>query len=391
MPTRISLRWIGMWILVGMILAACAVPSTNPTAGVPSPTATFPVQVVTRNDLTIRLVQAVVTHTDTRVLFTIHHPDFPNTLEGMSRYSLASPLRPEVDLRLEGFVENAVYGRSVRREPGALRLELRLPRPARPNAPVTVEILSLQIHREEDHQATTLTFEGPWRFTFVPLQSPSEEPRRVSLNQTLTTDGVQVDVREVLFFPEEIVVTYRYPGEVQMLGSPQLACDGDTIVGQDQDVGDGEWRQVIFPAPPPSATSCRLLFGPFLTLRPADIRFTLHWDVLADRGEDVRVGEATWHFDPPVILKDRTELTCTPVNDAARRLIPITATDAVQVVDETGASYPIESWRLELDQAGWKKQVLYLEGLVAPVQRLDIHSTQVGRIVDAVALELPRP
>jgi len=28
---------------------------------------------------------------------------------------------------------------------------------------------------------------------------------------------------------------------------------------------------------------------------------------------------------------------------------------------------------------------------VAPVQRLDIHSTQVGRIVDAVALELPRP
>ena len=369
----------------GLGRAGCT--SVDFTSGTPSG------REVAHNGLTLRLDEAVATATVTRVRFTLRHPNFPPTMEGMYRYSIVSPLQPGKDLRLEGFTENTVYGRKESRDPGALHLELELPPPARPDTPVTVEILSLRIHSEGPRQVTPLTFKGPWCFTFVPVRGATETPKRVPLDRKVTVDGVTVEVRDVLFSPTETVVTYRYPGEVQMLGSPQLECGDRVMVGQDRMAGDGPWLQTSFPALPPNATSCRFRFGPFLTVASADIRFTLHWDVLADRGEEVRVGEYAWHFAPPAMMKDHAELAYTPANDAARRLILVTAGDAVRVVDEGGTPYPVTSWRLEFDTTTWafKRQVLILEGLVEPVQRLDVHTTQVGHIVGPVEVEVPTP
>ncbi len=353
-------------------------------------TAPSPLSEVTSDHLTIQLVHAISSSSHTVVQFALKHPDFPNNLEAMYRYSLFSPLQPGKDLTLKGFAESAVYSRREGREPGTLLLLLELPAPARPNTPVTIAFHQLRIH--DAARQKVLTFQGPWTFTFVPRRTTAQKQmERIPLNQIVTTGPVHVEVRDMFLSETESVLTYRFPATVQMLDSPQLTCGEYAYPGRDRGGLDGEWQQVSFPALPPDVSTCQVTFGPFLTFVPADIRFTLHWDRLTRGGEEVKGDKYAWHFKPPVVMVDRTEITYTPANEAARRLVLVTSTDTVQVRDEKGVVYPVESWQLGLDPKTWtvEQQVLYLQGMTEPREYLDMHITQVGHIVEAVSLKVP--
>ena len=352
--------------------------------------AASPLVEVTHDRLTVQLVHAISSSSHTVVQFALKHPDFPGDLEAMYKYSLFSPLQPGKDMIMKGFAENVVYSRRESREPGALLLLLELAPPAQPDAPVTIEFRELRIHNAETQKV--LTFRGPWVFTFVPQRATTPRPlKRISLNKTLKRGKIRVDIRELLLSETESVVTYRFSATAQMLGGPRLSCDGHTYPGRDRGVLEDGWQQTSFPALSPDVSNCQLIFGPFLTFTPADIRFVLHWDRLTQGGEDVRVDDYMWHFEPPVLMADRTEITYTPANEAAKRLVLVTSSETVQVVDEKGVVYPVESWRLGFDPETWvvERQTLYFRGLVEPGERLNVRVTQVGRIEDEVTLDVP--
>jgi len=355
----------------------------------PTP-APSPLLEVTNDRLTIQLLYAISSSSHTLMQFALKHPDFPNDLEAMYRYSLFSPLQPGKDLTMRGFTENVVYSRRESREPGTLVLLLELPPPNRPDTPVTVEFRELRIHDAETQKV--LTFHGPWTFTLVPQQATtSKRLERIPLNKTLRTGPVRIEVRDMIFSETETVVTYRFSTTDQMLGSPQLTCEGYTYPGRDRGAVESEWQQTSFPALPPGVSHCQITFGPFLTFAPADIRFVLHWDRLSLGGEDVKADKYVWHFEPPVVMVDHTKIAYAPANEAAKRLVLVTSTETVQVIDGKGVAYPIESWQLGLNPEAWtvERQVLYLTGLTEPTERLDVHITRVGHIVDAVSLNVP--
>ncbi len=384
MIVLLGLVIIGAWAMSSMkeLWRLCARPIQEDDISAPPSLAK-----ITSDRLTVQLVYAVSSSSHTVVQFAIKHPDFPDDLSAMYKYSLFSPLQPGKDLILKGFTENMVYSRRESREPGVLILLLELPPPTRPSTPVTVEFHELRIHDAEVQKV--LTFEGPWTFTFVPRRAiGAREPGRIPLNQTLTTGVVRVEVRDILLSETETVVTYRLSPEVQMLGSPQLDCEGHAYMGRDRGTLETGWQQTSFSALPPDVSACQITFGPFLTFAPADIHFVLHWDRLTQGGEDVRVDEYVWHFEPPVVMVDQTEISYTPANEAAKHLVLVTSTETVQVTDEKGIAYLVESWRLRFDPETWhvERQTWYLKGLVKPSERLDVHTTQVGCIKDAVSL-----
>lgn len=341
----------------------------------------------TSDGLTIRLLNAVATSSRTTLEFALTHPDFPDDLEAMYGYSVFSPLQPGKDLILRGFAENAIYGRRESREPGTLLLSLELPPPAQTGAEVTVQFRKLRIH--DARSGKILTYDGPWTFTFIP-RTVTEARRIIPLDETIATDGVQIQVRELTLSESEAVVTYRILSGPQMLGSPQLMCAGKAYPGRDLSGATEGWLRTSFPVPPDETGTCRLVWGPFLVLAPEDIRLTLHWDALAREGEEVRFGEYAWFFEKPTVGPDATELVYAPAGEAAKRLVLATSPDTIRATDENGRAYPIESWHVEFDPLNWtvKRQALYLGGLVEPVKRLEIHTTQVGRVVEAVHLDV---
>ncbi|MFW5943194.1 MAG: hypothetical protein ACOCXI_15425 [Chloroflexota bacterium] len=391
----------------GTALAAGVLPVPRPllqlyarVVGGEAPSALPEPQSQTHGELTVTLVDAVASSSQTVVELLIEHPDFPTSREEMAGVTLGPGLLVGQDLHLSGFREQEVRMRHVRREAGALRLVLELPPPASFEEPMAITMDAVPLFVETgDGRRESLTFDGPWRFEFTPqVEEAQQRQERFAVNQTATTGPIAITVGEVSLSATETVVAVHFEAPPDVAWSTlrvlELHYEGRRFDGRQLPVNGqrgGDNQLWSFPALPPGAEAFELVFNPMWYFVPDEVELALDVAQLRSGSQTALVKEHTLIFE----LSDSPEsagfqLAYRPADESSEHFLLGAEGDWPALADDRGNEYTLSGGNLSFDPArgfAVEEHALYTQApLHEEATTLYFRVEETGRVTEAVRM-----
>lgn len=393
----------------GTALAARVLPVPRPllqlyarVVGDEAPSALPEPQSQTRGELTVTLVDAVASSSQTVVEVLIEHPDFPKSREGMEGVTLGPGLLVGQDLHLSGFREQEVRMRHVRREAGALRLVLELPPPASFEESLIITLDAIPLNVEADSQTGQRdfhTFDGPWRFEFTPrVEEVQQRHEQFAVNRSTTTGPITIRVNDVSLSATEMVISVHFDAPPHIdwstLRVPEVHYGDQRLDGRQLPVNgerDGETQLWSFPALPAGVGSFELLFNPLWYFVEDEVELAFDVAQLREAPQMVRVGNQHLTFElSPSLESDGFRITYRPADEESAHFLLGAQHPPPALADDLGNQYTLSGGNLSFDpERGFavEEHAFYTQApLHEEATMLYFRVEETGRVTEAVRM-----